>query len=61
MAEWKGGKLVAGDDAADARWVPINEIDGYKLRPLTYEVILEAHKLRKSGSLKLSKRTKKTI
>ena len=61
VAEWKGGNLVAGDDAADARWVPINEIDAYKLRPLTYEVILEADKLRKSGSLKLSKRTRKTI
>ena len=61
VAEWKGGNLVAGDDAADARWVPINEIDAYKLRPLTYEVIFEADKLRKSGSLKLSKRTRKTI
>ena len=61
VAEWKGGNLVAGDDAADARWVPINEIDGYRLRPLTYEVILEADRLRKSGSLKPSKRTRKTI
>ena len=61
VAEWKSGNLVPGDDAADARWVPIKEIGDYKLRPLTYEVILEADKLRKSGALKLAKRFQKTI
>ena len=61
VAEWKGGDLVAGDDAADARWVPIKEIDHYKLRSLTHEVILQADKLRKSGALKPGKRLQKTI
>jgi len=61
VAEWKGGNLVAGDDAADARWVPIKEIDDYNLRPLTQDVILQADKLRKSGTLKSGKRLQKII
>ena len=61
VAEWKGGNLVAGDDAADARWVPIKEIDDYNLRPLTQDVILQADKLRKSGTLKSGKRHQKII
>lgn len=61
VAEWKSGDLVAGDDAADARWVRIKEIDDYQLRPLTYEVILEADKLRKSKTLNPGKRLQRTI
>jgi 8-oxo-dGTP diphosphatase len=61
VAEWKSGDVVAGDDAADARWVSMEEIDDYNLRPLTYEVILQADDLRKSGAKKLDNRLQKTI
>ena len=61
VAEWKSGEVVAGDDAADARWVSMEEIDDYNLRPLTYEVILQADVLRKSGAIKLGNRLQKTI
>ena len=61
VAEWKSGDIVAGDDAADARWVPMEDIGDYNLRPLTYEVILRADGLRKSGSLKSGNRLQKTI
>jgi 8-oxo-dGTP diphosphatase len=61
VAEWKSGDVVAGDDAADARWVSMEEIDEYNLRPLTYEVILQADDLRKSGAKKPVNRLQKTI
>ena len=61
VAEWKSGDVVAGDDAADARWVSMEEIDDYNLRPLTYEVILQADDLRKSGAKKPGNRLQKTI
>ena len=61
FAEWKRGNLMPGDDAADARWVPMKEIEDYKLRPLTHEVILAADKLRKSRTLEAAKRFQKTI
>ena len=31
FAEVVGGDLAAGDDASDARWVPIKDLDGYEL------------------------------
>ncbi len=61
VAEWKSGNIVPGDDAVDARWVPIKEIGDYNLRPLTHDVILRADELRKSGSLKPDNRSQKTI
>lgn len=38
-----GGELVAGDDAADARWIPLSELDQF---PLTDHLV---HYLRKAG------------
>lgn len=61
VAEWKDGEIVVGDDAADARWVPIKGIDDYDLRPLTQDVILNAYDLRKSGSLRNARRPQKSI
>ena len=61
VGEWKSGDVVAGDDAADARWVPLGEIGDYNLRSLTYEVILQADDLRKSGAIKSGNRLQKTI
>ncbi len=61
VAEWKSGDIVAGDDAADARWVPIGEIHDYNLRKLTHDVILQADELRKSGALSGKNRPQKTI
>jgi 8-oxo-dGTP diphosphatase len=61
VAEWKSGDVDAGDDAVDARWVPLGEIGDYNLRPLTHEVILQADDLRKSGARKSGNRLQKTI
>ena len=61
VAEWKSGVIIPGDDAADARWVPLEEIGDYNLRPLTHEVILEADRLRKSGTFTVGNRRQKTI
>lgn len=35
-----GGRLQAGDDAADARWVPLTEIDALNLWTETHRMIL---------------------
>jgi ADP-ribose pyrophosphatase YjhB (NUDIX family) len=61
VAEWKSGDIVAGDDATDARWVSLEKIGDYNLRPLTHEVILQADDLRKSGTIKSGNRLQKTI
>lgn len=45
-AEWTAGEPVAGDDAADAKWVPISEIEGRGLWTETVRVIREAENLR---------------
>ena len=42
LAEDTGGTLKAGGDAADARWVPLDELDKYELTPKAKEVILKA-------------------
>ena len=34
-----GGELCAGDDAADAKWVTSEELDGYDIRPTAVAVI----------------------
>ena len=36
-----GGELRAGDDASDARWVPLGELDSYDLTPHLRERLLE--------------------
>ena len=38
-ARWRADEAVAGDDAADARWVPLDELDRYKLWDETLRVI----------------------
>lgn len=38
-ARWTAGEPVAGDDAADARWVRLDELDDYNLWDETIRVI----------------------
>lgn len=45
-AEWRSGEARALDDVADVRWVAIDAIDDYELRPATRQVILDARKMR---------------
>ncbi len=45
-AEWRSGEARALDDVAGVRWVAIDAIDEYQLRPATRQVILDARKLR---------------
>ncbi len=56
VAQWKSGEIIAGDDAADARWVPSAELENYNLRPLTQEVIRSADKMRNSERVGKEKR-----
>lgn len=51
-AEWRSGEAQALDDVAGVRWVAIDAIDEYELRPATRQVILDARKLRAKPSLK---------
>lgn len=46
-AEWTSGDAVAGDDALDAKWVPIADIDDHGLWSETIRVIREAERMRK--------------
>ena len=34
-----GGRLAAGDDADDAQWVSLDEMDAYPLTPTMYDLI----------------------
>lgn len=45
-AEWQAGEPVAGDDAAEAFWVPMSEIGGLRLWTETERVIRKAAALR---------------
>ena len=36
-----GGELEAGDDAADARWVDLDEVRGLPLTPTMFELLTE--------------------
>ena len=38
-ARVSGGELSAGDDAADARWVELSDLDEYPLTPTMYDLI----------------------
>ncbi|MGE8633933.1 NUDIX hydrolase [Achromobacter piechaudii] len=31
LCRWQSGEPVAGDDARDARWVPLSDLDGHEL------------------------------
>jgi len=46
MAEYTRGKLKAGDDAIDAKWVSINDLEAYNLWTETIKVIKTANKMR---------------
>lgn len=48
MAEYKSGTLTAGDDALNAKWVPINELNSYNLWSETVKLIEDAIVHRKS-------------
>ena len=49
-AEWVGGEPVAGDDAAEARWVPLDGLEPYRLWRKTTRIISEAVALRAGAS-----------
>ena len=40
-AEVTGGELRAGDDASDARWVPLDEVREYPLVPSMFSLLEE--------------------
>ncbi len=44
-ADWAGGELTAGGDALEARWVPLSEVDRYKLWNETAEIIAAAARM----------------
>ena len=43
LARWTGGEPIAGDDAAQAKFVPMAEIDALGMWPETVRVIREGH------------------
>jgi ADP-ribose pyrophosphatase YjhB (NUDIX family) len=46
LAVARGGTLCAGDDAADARWVPIDEVESYDTTDGLMDMIKRAMALR---------------
>jgi 8-oxo-dGTP diphosphatase len=46
MADYKGGTLIAGDDALNAKWVPISELPRYNLWSATLKLIEDAIKIK---------------
>ena len=46
LAVARGGTLCAGDDAADARWVPIDEVETYDTTDGLMDMIMRAMALR---------------
>lgn len=48
MADYKSGTLTAGDDALNAKWVPIDELNSYNLWSETVKLIEDAIVHRKS-------------
>ena len=49
VAEYESGELQAGDDAIDAKWVDLNELDEYKLWSETIRIIHHAKTILKRG------------
>ena len=45
-AEWVAGEPVAGDDAAEARWTPLENLDDYRLWSETRRIIAAAVAMR---------------
>ncbi len=45
-AEWVSGEAVAGDDAAEARWIPLKKLSDYRLWSETRRVIAAAAAMR---------------
>ncbi|MCY3980563.1 MAG: NUDIX hydrolase [Alphaproteobacteria bacterium] len=45
-AAWVSGEAVAGDDAAEARWIPLNKLSDYRLWSETRRVIAAAAAMR---------------
>ena len=45
-AEWVSGEAVAGDDAAEARWTPLDGLDDYRLWSETRRIIAAAAAMR---------------
>lgn len=48
-AVWKAGEPKADSDAADAKWAPLDSLDGLGLWSRTLEVIREAERMRNGG------------
>ena len=44
-ATWTSGTPRAGDDAADVRWVALDELPAYALLPDSYAVVQRAYEL----------------
>jgi len=43
LAVWESGEVRAGDDAADARWFELTEIEALGMWPKTQAVIFQAY------------------
>ena len=48
MADYSSGELQAGDDAIDAKWVSINDLNAYNLWSETVKLIEKAAQMRKT-------------
>jgi len=51
LALWRTGEPLAADDASDARWVPLAELDRMKMWAETRRVILKAAAMRGETAL----------
>lgn len=49
LCQLAGGQLQAGDDADEARWFPVDRIDGLRLTPGAAKVVRKAFSLRMDG------------
>ena len=54
-ARWEAGEPMAGDDAAQAKFFPITEIDALGMWGKTTEVIHQAYALYKQGKIKAAR------
>jgi ADP-ribose pyrophosphatase YjhB (NUDIX family) len=50
LAEWRAGEPVAGDDAADAQWFSLDDLDGLRLWDETARVIRRSAELRNGAA-----------
>lgn len=49
-AVWTGGEVKAGDDATEARFVPLTGLADYGLWPETKRIIMAAHRMVQTGA-----------